>query len=125
MGKRIAATKHLAIGIDCTSSWLCTPKDIMRYLRKSGHKLNAHMETLIVNQLCQCWLHNQGWTCDNFYRRKDCSIPKEGHTGRLGELVMSSCPRLRTISLTLDKAPSWQVHGPFLRHICLRIPPST
>ncbi len=38
---------------------------------------------------------------------------------------MSVCPKLRTISLSLDKAPSWQVHGPSLRHMCLQIPPST
>ena len=32
-------------------------------------------------------------------------------TGRLEGIVMSSCPRLR-ISVLLDKAPLWQVHGP-------------
>ena len=44
---------------------------------------------------------------------------------QLQEYVMSVCPKLRTISLSLDKAPSWQVHGPSLRHMCLQIPPST
>ena len=44
---------------------------------------------------------------------------------KLQGFVTKSCPKLRTMSLSLGKAPSWRVHGPSLRHMCLHVPSST
>ena len=115
MGRRIAATKHLAIAID--RRLLPTADDLLRHLHASGHRLSGHMETLVLT--LEGW--NHGWGGG----RHAAPIPTEDLTGRLQEFVMSSCPRLHTVSLSLDKAPSWRVNGPSLWHICLRIPPST
>ena len=117
MGKRIAATSYLAIDIDCRlgGPYSYTSEDILRHLRS---KLNTNMETLVLTQTCRCRPHGT-------YNSIDCNRPSEVRMARLQEIVMRSCPKLRTVVLSLDKAPAWGVHGPFLRHMCLQIPPST
>ena len=114
MSKQIVATSRLEIDIDCRGCH--TSEDPLCQLHSSISELNAHLETLILTQTCRCWFQNQRYDCDNLTRNMTVSLQ---------QFVMHSCPRLHTISLTLNKAPSWQVHGPSLRHICLRIPPST
>ena len=121
MSKRIAATTHLAIGIACKKE--CTLEELVHQLQSSGHKLSAHMETLVLTRTCRCGCqsHCRWWAWDG----TDCPIPTGVTLAQLQEHVMSLCPKVHTMSLWLAKAPTWQVHGPSLRHICLRIPPST
>ena len=117
MGKRIAGTTHLAIDIDCRGTYSCTSDEILGDLQ--DHNLNANMETLVLTQTCRCSRQSHS------YDSTDCDIHTGVRMARLQEVVMRACPKLRTVVLSLDKAPWWRVHGPFLRHMCLRIPPST
>ncbi len=119
MGKRLGATRHLEIDIDCRGG--CSPEELSSLLHSLGHNLNAEMETLILNRTCRCQREYRR------YDRSDCHSLTKPITARLQRFVMeeSSCARVHTIWLSLDKVPSWRVHGPSLRHICLRIPPST
>ena len=110
MGKRIAATTHLEI--DIGRMGYGPTEDLLRDLRSSGHELNARIDTLVLTS------HDWG-------RGMEDANPYATSLGRLRDFLLSSCPMLHTINLLLDKAPSWQVNGPSLRHICLRLPPST
>ena len=120
MGKQIAETRHLEIDIDCRGD--CTAEEIKRHIRSSGHKLNPKMETLVLTRTCRCcsWYRRFDHQLDG----NDCHKLTRTTTARLQKFVMSSCPGLHTMSLLLDKAPSWRVHGPSLQHMCLQIPPS-
>ncbi len=110
----MAATTHLAINIDCRG---CRKsEDPLCHLHSSGLELNSHMKTLVLTHTCLCRSRYERYHCDSFTRNMTVSLQ---------QFVMYSCPRLHTICLMLDKAPSWRVHGPSLRHICLRVPPST
>ncbi len=109
MGKRIKDTKHLSIHINYpqwdSQSPGCTVYDLIRCLFGSGHELNPNMETLEVV------IGDSGLQC-----------PNGSLLGWLQDWAIASCTKLRTMSLSLVKAPSWLVNGPSLRHICLLFP---
>ena len=119
MSKRIAETTHLAIDLDCRGIYNCTSDDILRLLHSSGHQLNPDMEILVLTQTCRCNHRHQ--TLD----RIDCNMPTGVIMARLKDFVMPRCPKLHKVGLSLDKAPSWGMHGPTLRHMGLQIPPAT
>ena len=109
VAKRIRDTKHLSIHIKYpiwdSQSLRCTPDDLLRLFIRSGHELNAGMDTLEVT------------TGD-----MSVNCPNAAHLGRLQDWVMASCVRLDTINLSLDKAPWWLLTNPSLRHMCLYFP---
>ena len=110
VGKRISATTHLEI--DVGHMGYGPTKDLLCDLRKSGHDLNARMGILVLTS------HDWG-------RGMDDANPYAVSLGRLRDFILSSYPMLHTVSFLLEKAPSWRVCGPSLRHMCLRLPPST
>ncbi len=105
IGNRLQATKHLAIHIDCRV-WGGSSESLLMHLLRSGHKLNANMETLDLTI--------EGWHPNN---------PNESLLGPLQALVTSSCHKLNTISLFLDRYPLHFPNCIFLRHICLYVLP--
>ena len=107
MGKRINATRHLAIHIDYRGCWEPSGPEALRSdLLSSGHGWMAKMETLDLSidepaSLC----HKASLDC------------------LLQDRLISSCCRLDTMSVSFNKDPSWLMRCPAMRHICLHLSP--
>ena len=106
VGKRIRDTIHLSIYIKYpvwdSQSLRCTPDDLLHCFLRSGYGLNANMEITTGDMGLKC--------------------PNATHLGRLQDWVMAFCPRVDTVSMSLDKATWWLLTGPSLRHMCMYFP---
>ena len=110
MGKRTQATEHLELHTDC-KLWEkqtppCAPEALLSCLQASGHGVNVNMKTLDLTIEDRRYLN-----------------PSAPLMGQLQDWVIPLCPNLDTISLSLDRAPSWLTNCPTLRHLCLFFPP--
>ena len=108
VGRRLTATTHLAIHIDYPlwkESSGCNVEDPLRQLLSSEPKLNVNLETLDL-AMGDYW-----WGCYGAEL-----------LGWLQDWVIPQCSKLKTISLALEKAPTWLMHCPTLRHLCLYFP---
>ena len=108
VGRRLAASTHLAIHIDYLL-WkgfsYRRVDDPLRHFLGSNPMLNINLETLDLTI-------GDWWTWFD-----DAAL-----LGWLQDWVLSSCSRLKTMSLPLHKAPTWLMQCPSLQHLCLFFP---
>ena len=105
MGKRIQATQHLALHVEPDGWPTEHPEDLLSHLLSSGRKPNAHMGTLDLTL-----------AYDNPYATEATLM------AGVRDCVLAHCSRLGTVSLPLEKAPSWLMDCLALRHVCLFFP---
>ena len=107
MGKRINATRHLAIHINYNGGWgLSGPEALLNDLLSSGHGWMAKMETLDLSIDGPARLYSKA--------SLECLLQHR---------LMSSCCRLDTMNLSIDRDPSWLLSCRSMRHICLHLSP--
>ena len=108
VGRRLKASTHLAFHIDYPlwREYLCCHVgDPLTHLLSSNQKLNANLETLDLT-MGDWWK----WYVD------------AALLSWLQDWVLFSCSRLKTVSLALEKAPTWLMQCPSLQHLCLYFP---
>ncbi|CAL5224369.1 g7044 [Coccomyxa viridis] len=112
VGRRLKATTHLAIHIDyplwqeysrCTVN--VDDSDPLSHLLSSDPGLNVNLETLDLAM--------GDWWSD---------YDDVAHLSWLRDWVLHSGPRLKTVSLALERAPTWLMQCSSLRHLCLYFP---